>query len=196
MRIISGQYGSRIIAMPKGVAIRPTQDKVREAVFNIIGNVSGKNVLDLFAGSGAFGIEAISRGAMKATFVDNNLRCIETIKANLESLGIPEDKYNIIRGNALTVMPRLEKEAEKYDIILLDPPYHMEMAKKCLINIDSYDILTKTAMVVAEHFKKDTLDIELNTLILEKERNYGDTVVTILRKIDEERENSGISGDV
>lgn len=196
MRIISGQYGSRIIAMPKGVAIRPTQDKVREAIFNIIGNVSGKNVLDLFAGSGAFGIEAISRGAMKATFVDNNLRCIETIRANLESLGIPEDKYNIIRGNALTVMPRLEKEAERYDIILLDPPYHMEMAKKCLINIDSYDILTETAMVVAEHFKKDALGIELNTIILEKERKYGDTVVTILRKIDEERENSGISGDV
>ena len=80
MRIIGGEYRSRIIEMPRGVDIRPTQDKVREAIFNLIGDVNNKNVLELFAGSGAFGIEAISRGARYAAFVDNNFTCAETIK--------------------------------------------------------------------------------------------------------------------
>jgi len=183
MRIIGGEYRSRLISMPKGVDIRPTQDKVREAVFNILADVSGKNVLDLFAGSGAFGIEAISRGAKRATFVENNFRCAEAIRSNLESLGVLDTIYDIIRTNALSVLPRMAKDEEKFDLVFIDPPYHKGMAKKCLINIDSYDILSQTGVVVVEHFKKDALAQGLKTLILEKERVYGDTVVTIYRKV-------------
>ena len=197
MRIIGGEYRSRLIGMPKGVDIRPTQDRVREAVFNILGDVNDKVVLDLFAGSGASGIEALSRGAARAVFVDNNSRCTETVRANLESLGIDEYRYDIIRANGLSIFPRLQKEDEKFDLIFIDPPYYKDMARKSLINIDSYDILTQIGIVVVEHFKKDSLLAPFKTLFQEKERLYGDTVITIFRRIpDEVSKDSGISGDV
>jgi len=183
MRIIGGEFRSRLIAMPKGAWIRPTQDRVREAVFNILGDVGGKNVLDLFAGSGAFGIEAISRGANHAVFVDNNSKCADTVRENLEALNINEYSYDIIRGNVFTALPRLEKEGEKFDVVFLDPPYYKELAKKCLICLDCYDILTPHAVIVAEHFKKDALDAELEALEPEKEKVYGDTVISIFKKI-------------
>ena len=186
MRIIGGEYKSRLIAMPKGVEIRPTQDKVREAIFNILGDcLCEKTVLELFAGSGAFGIEAISRGAKSVTFVDNNFRCTQTIRANLESLGVSDSKYDLIKTNALSVLPRLAKNAEKFDIVFLDPPYYKEIAKKCLINIDSYDIVSPVGLIIIEHFKKDALDVELERFLFLDERRYGDTVITIYRKIDE-----------
>ncbi len=183
MRIIAGQYKSRLISMPKGVDMRPTQDKVRGAIFNILGDLSGKRVLELFAGSGAFGIEAISRGARYVTFVDNNFRCAETIRANLQSLGVAESVYGIIRANALNVLPGLSKDESKYDIVFLDPPYYEGLAKKCLINIDLYDILAPNSVIFVEHFKKDTLTTDLKTLVFDKDRRYGDTVVSIYRKV-------------
>jgi len=183
MRVIGGEYGSRIINMPKGVDIRPTQDRVREAIFNMLGDVTGKNVLDLFAGTGAFGIEAISRGARHASFIDINFKCIQTIRSNVDSLGLQGIYYDIIKGNAISIFPRLAKAEEKFDLIFIDPPYHRGLAKKCLINVDSYDILTQSGLVVIEHSKKDDLVSDLTTLILEKDRRYGDTAVTIFKKI-------------
>lgn len=183
MRIIGGEYRSRLISMPKGLRLRPTQDKVREALLNLIGDINGKFVLELFAGSGAFGIESISRGAKYVTFVDNNFRCTETIRSNLESLVVPESRYEIIRANALSILSRFERQEEKFDIIFLDPPYYKGLAKKCLINIDSYDILTQHSLVIVEHFKKETMIFELNNIILDKERKYGDTMISIFRKV-------------
>ena len=101
MRIIAGEYKSRSIMMPRGVDIRPTQDNVREAVFNILGDIGGKAVLELFAGSGAFGIEALSRVAASAAFVDNDFRCAQTIRANQESLNVDDSRYDIIKADAL-----------------------------------------------------------------------------------------------
>lgn len=180
MRIIGGEYRSRLIAMPKGVKIRPTQDKVRQAIFNILGDVTGKRCADLFAGTGAFGIEAISRGASGVTFVENSFQCARTIKSNLGSLKIPESRYEIVRADALKALPGLAAGGKKYDIIFLDPPYYKDMAKKCLINIDSYDILAQFGSVIIEHFKKDVLPDDLNTLILYQQRKYGDTLISIL----------------
>jgi 16S rRNA (guanine966-N2)-methyltransferase len=182
MRIIGGEYKSRSIAMPRGVEMRPTQDKVREALFNILGDITGKKVLELFAGSGAFGIEAISRGAGGVTFVDNNFRCIQTIKSNLRSLGVPESKYTIIKGDALKFRAPAP-EFGKFDIVFMDPPYYRDMAKKCLINIDSYDIVAPVGLAIVEHFKKDALEVaELERLVFVDERRYGDTVITMLRR--------------
>lgn len=183
MRIIGGEYRSRLIAMPKGTDIRPTQDRVREAIFNILGDISGKSVLDLFAGSGAFGLEALSRGAAHATFVENNSRCLMTIEENIESLNIPDSRYAVLRGSVFAVMPRLEKDGNRYDIIFLDPPYHKDMAKNCLININYYDILSELGLVVAEHFKREPLETGYDTMEMVTERNYGDTLVTIYRRI-------------
>ena len=120
---------------------------------------------------------------MRATFVDDDFKCVATIRSNLESLRIPDSNYDIIRGNALSVLARLARQGERFDLIFADPPYHRELAKKCLINIDSCDILSPIALVVIESFKKDPIPEELKTLKLEKERVYGDTVITIFRKI-------------
>ena len=196
MRIIGGEFRSRLIEMPKGVEIRPTQDKVRQAIFNVLGNVAGTNVLELFAGSGAFGIEAISRGAKYVTFVDNNSMCIKTMTKNLESLNVPDSKYELIWANALSVFPRMEKEGNKYDLIFLDPPYYKNIARKCLSNIDAYDILSPRSLVVIEHFKKDSLALDLNTLVFEKEKQYGDTLISIFRKKLDETQDSGLSRDI
>jgi len=196
MRIIGGQYRSRIISMPKGVEMRPTQDKVREAIFNILGDITGCRVLELFAGSGAFGIEAISRGAAYVTFVDNNFRCVETVVSNLKSLGVGNDSYNVIRSDAIKVLPKLETGGEKFDIIFMDPPYYKELSKKCLISVNSYDILTPVGLVLVEHFKKDILPADLNIIRLDQERRYGDTVITIFRRRDEKYQNSSLPGNV
>ncbi len=182
MRIIGGEYKSRSIAMPRGIEMRPTQDKVREAIFNILGDISGKKVLELCAGSGAFGIEAISRGAGSVIFVDNNFRCVQTIKSNLRSLGILDSRYSIKRADALKFPAKVSQAQEKYDIIFLDPPYYRDMAKKCLINIDSYDIVAPAGLVLVEHFKKDALGARLERLVFVDERRYGNTVITILRR--------------
>jgi len=183
MRIIGGEYRSRIIEMPKGVDIRPTQDRVREAVFNVLADVRDKRVLDLFAGSGAYGMEALSRGAEHATFVENNSRCLVTIQSNIDSLKIPEARFTVLRSSVLTSLPRLEKDGERFDLIFIDPPYHKDMARKCLINLDCHDILSESSLVVVEHFKSDSLETDLGSLQPEKERRYGDTVISIYKKM-------------
>lgn len=196
MRIIGGEFKSRLISMPKGVDIRPTQDKVREAIFNILGDMAGKRVLELFGGSGAFGIEAISRGARHATFVDNNSRCIGAIRANLESFEIDNSRCDVIKADAIKVFPKLLRQDEKFDIIFMDPPYYRELAKKCLINADSYDILSPIGLIVVEHFKKDILPTGLKTLLFNQERRYGDTVITIFKRAYVKNQNSGLPGNV
>ena len=92
----------------------------------------------------------------------------------------------MIRANGLSIFPRLRRSEEKFDLIFLDPPYYKDIARKCLINIDDYDILSRTGLVIVEHFKKDSLLFDMNNLVLEKERRYGDTVISIfIRKPDE-----------
>ena len=182
MRIIGGEYRSRIIDMPKGSQIRPTQDRVRESVFNILADVNGRKVLDLFAGSGAYGLEALSRGASHATFVENNSRCLAVIESNIVSLNVPETKYNIIRSSVYTALDRFAKDGEQFDLIFVDPPYHKDMARKCLIYLDYSDILSPMGLLVVEHFKGDSLETELDSLIPKKEYRYGDTVISVYRR--------------
>jgi len=196
MRIIGGEFKSRIISMPKGVDMRPTQDKVREAVFNIMGDITGKVVLELFAGSGAFGIEAISRGAAHVTFVDNNFRCVETIRTNLKTLEIDDGRYTVVRADAVKAFSRLAGQGRAYDIIFMDPPYYRGLAKKCLINADACDILSRNGLMMAEHFKKDVLPSGLHKLTLDWERGYGDAVITVFRRSYEKNQDSGLPGNV
>lgn len=182
MRIIGGLYKSRLIEMPKGADIRPTQDKVRQAVFNILQDVNDMAVLDLFAGSGAYGIESISRGARHATFVENNSRCIQAINRNLETLKVDISQYNIIRMSADKVISGLEAEGRRFDLVFMDPPYYEGLAKKCLISIDACDILAQSALVIVEHYKRDDLPAELRQLSLLMERKYSDTKISIFKK--------------
>ncbi|MBI3008860.1 MAG: 16S rRNA (guanine(966)-N(2))-methyltransferase RsmD [Candidatus Omnitrophica bacterium] len=182
MRITGGDLRGRVIHVPKGVNIRPTLDKVRQAIFNILGDkVAGAAVLDLYSGSGSLGLEALSRGAGSVYFVEKNKECIEKIKGNLISLKLSE-YATVRRADVLDMLVRLDKEGGKFDVIFLDPPYYKDLAKKTLINVSHCDILSPNNIVVAEHHKTDSIPEKIDSLEFMKEKRYGDTVVTFYEK--------------
>jgi len=181
MRIVAGKYKSRFINMPKGVKIRPTQDRVREAIFNILSRrCIGAKVLDLYSGSGALGIEALSRGAGEAIFVDNNKKCIKTIKGNLNSLNT-EYNYKVSQTDAFRFIKLCSAKKLRFDLIFLDPPYHKDMVEKALIELDKCDIITRSGVVIAENFKKDKIPESLNNLKLIRQNAYGDTMISFYK---------------
>ncbi len=182
MRIIAGKYRSRIIKMPKGTQIRPTKDRIREALFNILGDsICGARVLDAFAGSGAFGIEALSRGAKRVVFVDDNKKCIETIRENLRALAVEKKSVSIVKMDFFKAFSVLEYKKEKFDIILLDPPYYKDMAKKSLIKLDRHAILTGLSIIVAEHHKNDILPGEFEHVSPYRIARYGDILLSFYK---------------
>ena len=204
MRITSGKYKGRIIKMPKG--IRPTQDKVRKALFDILGDIEGLSFLELFAGSGAVGFEALSQGAKKVVFVEKDRKCIEKIEENLSVLVFSHSR--VLALDALVAIKQLGKSGEKLDIIFLDPPYYKRkvprhyasrsstgdsgskvavmgesLSKKTLQTLGAYDILAPNGFIVVQHFKKDNLPDRLGDLVLFKQARYGDTLLSFYRKV-------------
>jgi len=178
MRIISGKYKGRLIKMPAG--IRPTQNKVRKALFDILGDIQSLSFLELFSGSGAVGFEAVSRGVTDLTLVEYNPSCLMAIRKNIESLEPKAcDLYPKEAGDAIEAFC---KNKRKFDIIFLDPPYHNDMSKKILQMLGAYDILAPNGFVVVQHFKKEQLPKESGKLTLIKEARYGDTILSFYKK--------------
>ncbi len=182
MRITSGRFKSRIIKAPR--AIRPTLDNVRKSIFDIVsGQVDGAKVLDLFAGSGALGLEALSRGADSCIFVDNDKSSVKTIKENLEALGLPyHEDIIIVAADAMKAISKFAKNGERFDLIFLDPPYYKSLVKKSLFLLGSYDILTKSGVVIVEHSKHDAVPNSTGELTLYRSTRYGDTQISFYRK--------------
>jgi len=178
MRILTGKYRGRMIKMPPG--IRPTQDKTRKALFDILADVSGESFLELFAGSGAVGIEALSRGANPVVFIERDKKCAQAIAKNLGSLN--SVNYRVIESDALKAVEILHKLGEKFDIIFLDPPYYRDTAKKTLQTLSVYDILAANGFIIVQHFKKDNLPEALGVLALFRQSKYGDTLLSFYRK--------------
>jgi 16S rRNA (guanine(966)-N(2))-methyltransferase RsmD len=178
MRITSGKYKSRKITGPKN--IRPTQDKVRKALFDILGYIEGLSFLELFAGSGAVGLEAISRGIKDLTLVEYNRDCLLALKKNIESLKLTS--CSIYPKEADKAIKALYNNARKFDIIFMDPPYYKNLAKKTLQTLVAYDILTPNGFVIVQHFKKENLPEGLGVLTLFKQHKYGDTLLSFYRK--------------
>ncbi|MFH0763132.1 MAG: 16S rRNA (guanine(966)-N(2))-methyltransferase RsmD [Candidatus Omnitrophota bacterium] len=178
MRIISGRYKGRAIKAPK--AIRPTQGRVREALFDILGDIEGLSFLELFAGSGAVGFEALSRGASELALVESNHDCLAAIRNNIESLKIKA--CNLYPREAESALAALHKEERKFDIIFLDPPYYKGMSKKILQALGHYDILNQYGLIVVQHFKKDVLPEASGGLTLFRQNRYGDTVLSFYRR--------------
>lgn len=185
MRIISGKYKGRVIKMPKG--IRPTQNKVRKALFDILGGMEGLSFLDLFSGSGAIGFEAISRGAAGLVLVEYDRDCLAAIKQNIESLKL--ESCNLYPYDALKAIESLCRNGKRFDIIFLDPPYRQETLKKALQTLAAYDILSPNGFMVAQHFKRDDLPDNLGDLTLFRQAKYGDTVLAFYRKKDVPKSN-------
>lgn len=167
-----------------GLSIRPTGDKVREAVFNIIsrpGDDFGfRRVLDLFAGTGAMGIEAVSRGADEAVFVDADPASIAIIRKNLTLCGIEDAR--VYCSGASVAVNRFAMKHEAYDLIFIDPPYASTLAVDTLQAIDSSNILSDNGLCVVETSKRTPLDVRLKGLLLADERHYGDTLVYIFKR--------------
>lgn len=168
MRIIAGNYKGRRLGCPKSDKIRPTTDKVKEALFGALQfSIPGACVLDAFAGSGALGIEALSRGAEHVDFVEIENECLNVLKINVET--VAKDGYSIFKGDIMKLMDKLKK----YDIVLLDPPYDSGLYEMFLEQADKTGILAKGCKVAAECRKKfDFIIPEKYNLI--KKKDYGD----------------------
>src|SRR4030042_5931090 len=157
MRIISGTSEGRKLATPKSQAIRPTSDRVKESIFNILGKkVEGKVVLDLFAGTGNLGIEALSRGAKKALFVEKGREALRLIQRNLSQLGM-KGRSEILPKDARRAIGILEQRGESFDLILMDPPYEKGLIQKTLLELFSHWIYHKDSILVIEHDRREPL---------------------------------------
>ena len=175
MKIISGKYKGRIIKGFDTVGTRPTMDRVRESLLATINPyLKDKIVLDLFAGTGSLGLEAISNGAKKAIFVDKNKICINNIKETIIKLGI-EEEIKLINSDYQNAL----EEIKKVDIIFLDPPYHENILNKAISKIEELDILNKNGLLIAEFEEEKPI---CNYELL-KEKKYGDKYINIYKKV-------------
>jgi 16S rRNA (guanine966-N2)-methyltransferase len=174
MRVIAGTYGGRTLKAPPGGATRPTSDRVREALFSILGEQTHQaRVLDLFAGSGALGLEALSRGAETVTFVDDAHAAIGAIKANLAALGA---SAQVRRHDALRFLGSASERGAQYDLVFLDPPYRLAERLAQPLSEALPAVLAPGAVAVAECDRRAPLALDLP---LHDERRYGDTLIRI-----------------
>ena len=178
MRVIAGKYKGRKLNSPEDSSVRPTTDKAKEALFSILTNeIYGARVLDLFAGSGGLGIEALSRGATYCLFADSSRRSLDLIRSNIAHCEIEEptrvaagDYAKILRNLARRIEDGIE---EPFDIILLDPPYDAGYMDKAFALIAEGGILAPDGTIVAEHRKHEELPEDLHGFTKTKERRYG-----------------------
>jgi 16S rRNA (guanine966-N2)-methyltransferase len=163
MRIVAGRHKGRRLRAPAGAGTRPTADRVREAVFSILGPIDGLRVLDLYAGSGALGLEALSRGAASATFVESARPALTAIRANLDATG---EEAEVVASDAVKWLRAASDGERAFDLVFCDPPY------------DAAARIAPQALIVTESSKRNPLVIDLP---LADERTYGDTRIAIHR---------------
>ena len=178
MRVITGTARGTNLKAPPGLATRPTADKVKQALFNIIQYDISGDVLDLFAGSGQLGIEALSRGARHCVFVDQSPEALRVIRDNLEKTKL-SDRAQIVRSEALSYLSRCKKS---FRLIFLDPPYaekSLENAIKCISEID---ILGESGIIITERPVGKDLVGDFGDLIPSKDYRYGTTIITLFRR--------------
>lgn len=182
MRITGGRLRGRRLALFKGLDIRPTSDRVREAVFDLLGHdLSGERVLDLFAGTGSLGLEAISRGAAWAVFIDRSLKAVELIRKNLKLCGVEAQGF-VLKKDLLRGLPRRDLLPEgKADLVFLDPPYRKGMIPAVLEELVARRSLASPSILVGQSEQKEVLPPRLKTLQIVTSRTYGDTRITLYR---------------
>lgn len=175
MRVVAGSLGGRLLRAPHGASTRPTSDRVREALFSILGTdaVAGARVLDLYAGSGALAIEALSRGAASATLIDFAPAAVAAIRANLEGLELDAE---VQRRSASSFLAMARGGAREYDLVFLDPPYRLAETLGPELSQALAPLLAPAARVVAESDRRAPLELDLP---LVRERRYGDTLIRI-----------------
>jgi len=186
MRIVAGDFGGRRLKAVPGMQTRPTTDKVKEAVFNIIGPYfDGGQSLDLFAGSGGLSIEAVSRGIDRAVLIDRQYQAIKTIQDNI-TVTKAVDRFDVIKGDAQRVLDRLATQNERFDLLFLDPPYAKQQIVKDIQRCDELQLLNPGCRVICETDTNADLPDDLPGFKLIRLQDYGITVITIYQKTDAE----------
>ncbi len=173
MRVIAGNLGGRVLRAPRGGGTRPTSDRVREALFSMLAAVDGTRVLDLFAGSGALGIEALSRGAAAAVFVDCGAPAISAIRHNLQALELSAD---VLQMPVMRALACNQVRSCEYDLVFLDPPYRSAGSLGPQLSALLPPLLARGARVVAESDRRVPIELDLPLL---RERRYGDTLIRL-----------------
>jgi 16S rRNA (guanine966-N2)-methyltransferase len=171
MRIVAGRWGGRRLVAPPGRTTRPTSDRVREALFSILGPLGGEEVLDLFAGSGALGLEALSRGAAAVTLVERDRAALTALRANVEGLGA---EVRVIAGDVGRFLRSAEESGDHYDLVFLDPPYRTTVGLGRELSLEP--VLAPGARVVVESDRRSPLDLHIPLI---DERRYGDTLIRL-----------------
>ena len=179
MRIISGKYRGKEVFGYQLEGTRPTQDRIKESLFAMIQNeVGDAKVLDLFAGTGNLGLEALSNGARHCTFVDNNQKAVQTIKKNIHNLNIPTDQHKVILSDYQAF---LNQDKESYDVIFLDPPYRYTVLPELLNDLVTKEKITSGGIVVCEYEQGNLIELVQN-LVQIKDRKYGYKRITIYKR--------------
>ncbi len=181
MRIIAGEYSSRRLETLKGDATRPTLDKVREAVFSMIGgSFDGGNALDLYAGSGAVGLEAISRGCSYAVLVDKSRMAVDVIRKNVNALDC-KDKTKVLCMKDTVALQQLAQEGMQFDFVYLDPPYKAAHHDEILTFLNDHSMVRAGGYVVIESLKEESYQADYSQIHYVKERVYGIMKITLYR---------------
>lgn len=187
MRVISGTAKGRPLKAVPGMGTRPTTDKVKEAIFSMIGPYfDGGFVLDLFAGTGGLGIEALSRGMERAVFIDMDPKSIEVIRQNLKATKL-EQQSEVYRNEASRALKVLEKRGTGFDLIFLDPPYRMTDADELMLSMKEKGLVREDATIVVEHDSEHTYPEDIGPFRCIRISCYGETTVSIYRLDKEEQ---------
>jgi 16S rRNA (guanine966-N2)-methyltransferase len=176
VRVVAGRFGGRRLQAPPGRGTRPTSDRVREALFSTLGPLDGARVLDLFAGSGALAIEALSRGAASALLVERDPRTVAVIRANLEALGLGAPEATVHAGPARAALRSASARGDTYDLIFLDPPYRSAPGLGQELSAALEPLLAGGGRVVTESDRRAPLELAIPLI---HERRYGDTLIRI-----------------
>jgi 16S rRNA (guanine966-N2)-methyltransferase len=181
MRIIAGTARGRRLLTPRTRSIRPTADRVRESIFNVLGQaLNGEEVLDLFAGTGALALEALSRGAAKAVLVDRDRESVRLCEANARMLGFG-GRVHVLALSVDQALKRLERDGERFDLILADPPYAARVVPKIVGTLGAGALLNPGGILCVEHDKRESAQSTAGRLGKVDERRFGDSVVSIYR---------------
>ncbi len=181
MRVIGGKLRGRKLSTVHGGGIRPTADRLREAIFNILaGRVRDSLVLDLFAGTGSLGIEALSRGALFSVFIDNNQAALAVIHSNLKKCEI-EDRAKVLKWNIVKNLNCIRLPDQTFDLIFLDPPYDRGFIRSALLHIQHQRLFTGETCVIVEHSPAESIPADISVYDIADQRRYGKTLVSFLK---------------
>jgi 16S rRNA (guanine966-N2)-methyltransferase len=182
MRITGGQAKGRRLYLPKGYPVRPTPDKIKEALFNIIPPVEGKRFLDLYAGAGCVGLEALSRGALRAVFVEREPALVHAIRKNIQTCGF-SDLAEVISADVKRGIGRLSRQGESFHVLFADPPYDRGLVGETLQMLKESQIMSDDVLVIIQHSVRES-SAEIfrdDRLVIADQRRYGDTALSFMR---------------